>query len=141
MSGDGIDSSPAVANAEVVRRIFDAFARREGFALRGLFAEDAVWTVPGEGVMAGVFRGREAIFRFLARLPKETGGTYTSRLVDVLASDDRAAALYRASGERDGKRLDLEQVLLFRLAGGVVVEVLALPSDPGAFDDFWAPHT
>ena len=47
-------------NADVVRRLFDAFARKEGlFTLRGLFAEDAVWTVPGGGVMAGAFRGRD----------------------------------------------------------------------------------
>lgn len=131
-------ASRRAENEQVVRRIFDAFARRQGFALRDLFAPDAVWVVPGEGAMAGTYRGREEIFRFLARLPKETGGTYASRLVDVLASDERAAALYRATGERDGRRLDLDQLLLFRLEDGLVREVLALPSDPAAFDAFWA---
>lgn len=125
-------------NETVVRRIFDAFARRDAFALRGLFAADAVWTVPGDGAMAGVYRGPEAIFRFLGRLPKETDGTYRSELVDVLASAGRAAALYRASGQRLGKRLDLDQLLLFRLERGSVTEVLALPSDPAAFEEFWA---
>jgi uncharacterized protein len=129
---------PAAENAALARRIFDAFARKDGFALRGLFADDAVWTVPGSGAMAGVYRGRDEIFGFLARLPKETAGTYSSRLIDVLASDDRAAALYRASGERHGRRLDLDQVLLFRIADGHVTEVLALPSDPEAFEAFWA---
>lgn len=129
---------PAAENEALVRRIFDAFARRDGFPLRDVFAEDAVWTVPGDGVMAGTFRGREAILRFLARLPRETGGTYASRLVDVLASDERAAALYRATGERRGRRLDLDQVLLFRIRAGTVDEVLALPSDAAAFEAFWA---
>jgi ketosteroid isomerase-like protein len=121
-----------------VHRIFDAFARKEGLALRGLFAEDAVWSVPGGGVMAGVYEGREAIFRFLAKLPKETGGTYGSRLIDVLVSDGRAAALYRASGTRHGRTLELDQVLLFRIEDGLVRHVLALPSDPDAFERFWA---
>lgn len=129
---------PAPENAELARRIFDAFARREGFALRGLFAEEAVWTVPGSGIMAGVFCGRDQIFRFLTRLSKETGGTYASKLIDVLASDERAAALYRASGERNGRRLDLDQVLLLTIADGLVVDVVALPSDPAAFEAFWA---
>jgi ketosteroid isomerase-like protein len=128
----------AAENDARVRQIFAAFARKEGFALRGLFAEDAVWTVPGRGAMAGVYRGREEIFRFLARLPKETEGTYGSELIDVLASEERAAALYRARGERNGRALELEQVLLFRIEGGLVREVLALPSDPEAFDAFWA---
>jgi len=131
-----------VASAEneaVVRRMFDAFARREGFALRGLFADDAVWTVPGRSVMAGTHRGRDAIFRFLARLPKETDGTYGSELLDVLASGERAAALYRARGSRRGRTLELDQVLLFRIDAGLVREVLALPSDPEEFEAFWAP--
>jgi uncharacterized protein len=124
-------------NEALVRRIFDAFSRKEGFALRGLFAEDAVWTVPGRGVMAGVHRGHDEIFRFLARLPKETDGTYGSTLRDVLASDERAAALYTARGTRRGRTLELDQVLLFRIEDGLVRDVLALPSDPDAFEEFW----
>ena len=119
-------------------RIFDAFARKDGFALRGLFAKDAVWRVPGDSVMAGTYTGRDAIFAFLGRLPKETAGTYTSRLIDVLASDERAAALYRASGERGGVRLDLDQILLFTFRDGLVQTVLALPTDLAAFETFWA---
>jgi len=128
----------AASNEALVRRMFDAFARKEGLRLRHVFAPDAVWTVPGEGVMAGVYRGPEQILRFLGRLPKETDGTYGSRLIDVLASDDRAAALYRASGDRLGRRLDLDQVLLFRIEDDLVREVLALPADPAAFEAFWA---
>ena len=127
------------SNEAVVREIFDAFARKEGFALRGHFADDAVWSVPGRGVMAGTYRGRDEIFRFLARLPRETGGTYGSELVDVLASDTRAAALYRARGARRGLTLELDQVLLFTFADGRVTRVLALPSDPDTFEEFWAP--
>ena len=129
---------PAAENEAIVRRIFDAFARKEGLALRGLFAEDAVWSVPGRGAMAGIYEGRDAIFRFLARLPKETEGTYGSELIDVLASATRAAALYRARGTRHGRTLELDQVLLFSIEGGLVRRVLALPSDPDAFETFWA---
>jgi ketosteroid isomerase-like protein len=88
--------------------------------------------------MAGTYRGREAIFRFLVKLPKETDGTYSSELIDVLASEDRAAALYRARGQRRGRSLELDQLLVFRMDGGLVREVLALPSDPDAFEAFWA---
>ena len=129
---------PAAENEAIVRRIFDAFARKEGLALRGLFSDDAVWSVPGRGLMAGVYEGRDAIFRFLAKLPKETDGTYSSGLIDVLVSEDRAAALYRARGSRLGRTLELDQVLLFLIEDGLVRRVLALPSDPDAFEAFWA---
>ena len=129
---------PVAENEAIVRAFFSAFARKEGFGLRGVFADDAVWTVPGDGIMAGTFRGRDEIFRFLARLPKETEGTYSSELRDVLTSGERAASLYRARGTRDGRTLELDQLLLFRIEDGLVREVLALPSDPAAFDTFWA---
>jgi ketosteroid isomerase-like protein len=125
-------------NDALVRRMFDAFASKNGFALRGLFADDAVWTVPGRSALAGVYRGRREVFRFLARLEEETDGTYASRLVEALVSDDRAAAVYRASGRRRGRDLDLDQVLLFRFDDGRVTEVTALPCDPVAFEEFWA---
>ena len=129
---------PAAENEALVRRIFAAFARKEGFSLRDCFAEDAVWHVPGSGVMSGTYRGKHEIFRFLANLPKLTNGTYGSRLVDVLASDERAAGLYQAFGERNGRSLELDQLLLFTIRGGLVEEVLALPSDPAAFEEFWS---
>ena len=126
-------------NARLVRRIMQAFANREGFALRDCFAEDAVWHVPGDGVMSGTYRGRTEIFRFLTRLPKLTNGTYRSTFVDALASEERGVGLYRAQGEREGRSIDIEQLLLFTIRDGLVAEVLAVPIDPAAFDAFWAP--
>jgi ketosteroid isomerase-like protein len=125
-------------NAALVRQIMEAFANKEGFALRDVFHEDAVWHVPGDGVMAGTYRGRTEIFRFLARLPKLTNGTYRSTFIDALASEERGAGLYRAMGEREGRAIDIDQLLLFTIRDGVVTEVLALPSDPAAFERFWA---
>ncbi len=124
-------------NAVVVRRLFEAFERKDAFALRELFAEDAVWLVGGRSVVARTYRGRREIIRFLGTLPKLTDGTYSSRLIDVLASGERAAVLYRATGRREGRDLDIDQVLLFTLRDGVVTEVVALPSDQHAFDAFW----
>jgi ketosteroid isomerase-like protein len=117
----------------------EAFANREGLALRDCFAAEAVWHVPGTGVMSGTYRGRSEIFRFLARLPKLTDGTYRSTFLDALASEERGAGLYRAMGEREGRTIDIEQLLLFTIRDGLVTEVLALPADPAAFEAFWAP--
>ena len=124
-------------NDAVVRRLFAAFERKDAFGLRDLFTDDAVWHVGGASRLAGTYRGRREIVRFLGSLPRLTDGTYASRLIDVLASGDRAAVLYRATGRREGRALDIEQLLLFTLRDGVVIEVLALPSDQKAFDTFW----
>lgn len=128
----------AEANAAVGREIFRCFAEGDALALRAIFADDATWRVPGSSSVAGTYRGRTEIFRFLASLKRRTEGTYTSELIDALGSEGRAAVLYRASGTRNGITLDIDQVLLFTLRDGEVTEVMALPSDPEAFERFWS---
>jgi ketosteroid isomerase-like protein len=125
------------ANATLVRRLFEAFEHKDGFALRSFFADDAVWRIGGRSVLAGEYRGPREIVRFLGTLPRLTAGTYGSTVIDTLASDTRAAVLYRARGEREGRTLDIEQVLLFTIRDGLIADVLALPGDPVAFDRFW----
>lgn len=129
---------PEGSNADLARRIFAAFERRDVFALRSCFAEDAVWRVGGRSRLAGTYRGRREIIRFLGSLPRLSDGTYRSTLIDVLESGARAAVLYRANGRRNGIELDIDQLLLFAFRDGVVASVDAYPSDPVAFDEFWA---
>ncbi|MGH9409829.1 MAG: hypothetical protein ACRD1V_10290 [Vicinamibacterales bacterium] len=55
-----------------------------------------------------------------------------------LADDEHAVAVYRAQGTRLGRELDIDQVLLITLRGEQWAEILALPTDPPAFEAFWA---
>jgi uncharacterized protein len=129
---------PEHPNAEVVRRLFATFEGNDALALRKFFAEDATWRVGGENLVAGTHSGRREIVRFLAMLARLTGRTYSARLIDVMASDERAAAFYRATGERQGRQLDIDQVLLFSVRDGLIVDVVALPIHQNAFDVFWS---
>ena len=57
----------------------------------------------------------------------------------VVADDEHTVAVYRARGERDGRRaLDIEQALLVELRDGLWVDIRAQPLDQAAFDAFWA---
>ena len=104
-----------------------------------MIADDAVWEVPGSAPVARVYRGREEIFELFRATRRLTEGTYTSELRWALADGEHAVALYRARGRRLGRELDIEQVLLITLRDGRWQQVLALPTDPAAFDAFWGP--
>jgi uncharacterized protein len=107
--------------------------------LVGLFAEDAVWHVPGSNAMAGDYRGRDEIVTFLRRTAELTGGTYRVELLWVVADDEHTVAVYRARGQREaGRRLDIEQALLIELRDRLWARVRAQPLDQTAFDAFWA---
>jgi uncharacterized protein len=125
-------------NAEVVRTFFERFARGDVSGLVSLFADDAVWRVPGANSMTGTYEGRDEILAFLRRTAELTGGTYRVELLWVVADDAHTVAVYRAQGERDGRApLDIEQALLVELRNGLWADIRAQPLDEQAFDAFW----
>jgi uncharacterized protein len=124
-------------HAELVERVFGAF-RRDPRTLASLIAEDAVWTVVGRAPVAGVYDGRRAIFDLFRATQTLTDGTYEAKLRFVLADDERTVAVYRATGKRGERELDIDQALFIRFEDGRWAEILAVPLDPLAFDAFWA---
>ena len=123
-------------NAELTRRVFGSF-RRDPLRLARTIAEDAVWRVPGRNAMSGEYHGRSDILAFLRRTGQLTGGTYRAELRWVLADDERAVALYRAVGERDGRTLDIDQLLVCEIDDDRWTDITAVPLDMEAFDAFW----
>jgi uncharacterized protein len=89
--------------------------------------------------MAGDYRGRDEIVTFLRRTAELTGGTYRVELLWVVADDEHTVAVYRARGQREGRRsLDIQQALLIELRDGLWADIRAQPLDQAAFDAFWA---
>jgi hypothetical protein len=46
--------------------------------------------------------------------------------------------VYRAYGRRNGRELEIDQVLLITLCNGQWSEIVAVPTDPAAFEAFWS---
>jgi uncharacterized protein len=97
-----------------------------------------VWRVAGSAPVAGEYRGRDVIFELFRETRRRTGGTYRSELRWAVADAEHAVALYRARGSRLGREIDVDQVLLITLRNGLWQEITALPTDPKAFEAFWA---
>jgi len=121
-----------------IDRVFAAFRGGDPRALFDLIADDAVWIVNGTVPVAQEYRGRDRIFDLFRETRRLTGGTYQSTLRWSLADDEHAVAVYRAQGSRLGRELDIDQVLLIHHEGGVWKRITAIPSDPPAFEAFWA---
>ena len=125
-------------NVERTREVFDAFLRRDGIVVGRLIDDETVWRVPGQSLMAGEYRGRREIFDFLRGTARLTDGTYRADLRWVAGGEDVVAALYRATGRRGERELDIDQLLVFRYRDGVWAEILAVPVDLEAFEAFWS---
>jgi ketosteroid isomerase-like protein len=128
-----------VTPEEGIRRVFDAFQGGDARALFEVIAEDATWIVNGTVPVAQLYEGRERVFELFRETRRLTDGSYLSTLKWFLADDAHAAVVYRAQGTRpDGRTLDIDQVLLIDHTDGIWQRITAIPSDPPAFEHFWA---
>ena len=126
-------------NVALIRRMFAAFRAADLPGIEATVPEDAVWHFPGrKGKLAGSHRGRAAILQFLMNVAGLTEGTFHLDLIDVLANDRHAVALFRGHGNRAGRVLDNPTCLKMRIENGRVVEVHEFVWDLFAVDEFWS---
>ncbi|MGH2729268.1 MAG: nuclear transport factor 2 family protein [Actinomycetota bacterium] len=127
-------------NVARLKKGYDAFASGDLDALKGLFADDILWHVPGNNPLAGDYKGQDEVFGFFAKIAQETGGTFKLELHDVLANDEHAVVLVRVSAERNGKRLDGEPgVQVFHTnPDGKTTEFWGFSQDSAKIDEFWS---
>ncbi len=123
-------------NEQRVRSGYAAFAAGDLPAVEQLFHPDATWHARRLGQLGGDHEGWPSIAAFFGRTMELTNGTFTVTLEDTLSNDAHVAAVVRSRGERDGRTLDEQQLHLFRLDDGQVVEVWQF-AGAGA-DEFWA---
>jgi len=125
-------------NEDLVRRGYEAFATGDMATLNEFFDDDIVWHAPGTSEVSGTFRGKNEVFANLQKNVELTGGTFKLDIHDVLADDEHAVTLLRATAQRDGKTLDDNTVQVFHIKDGKVTESWLHPSDAIASDEFWS---
>lgn len=126
-------------NAIRIRELFAAFERADLPVIQETIPENAVWRFPGrKGQLAGTHVGRDAILSFLLSVGSLTDETFELDLIDVVANDRWAVALFTGSGQRNDKVLDNPTCLRMRLEDGKVVEVWEFVWDLYEVDEFWA---
>jgi len=124
-------------NADLVRKGFEAFATGDMAAMDQMMADDAKWHVPGTGVLSGDFEGKEAIFGYFARIAQESDA-FGQEIHAVLADDEHAVALVKATAARGGKTLEYDTVFVFHVTEGKLTETWFTAVDHAATEAFWA---
>jgi ketosteroid isomerase-like protein len=129
------------SNESVVRGYIAALERGDQDAARDYFTEDVVFRFPGRSQLADTYRGRDAYFGdYLTKLDDLTQGrVHVIELIDVLASDRRAAVVAEVRFEREGHEpLTVVRAVLYRLRGGRIEEFWVFDDDQYAVDAFFA---
>ena len=128
-----------MTNADVVRRGYQAFNEADLATLDALFADDAIWTTPGNSTAAGTARGKDAVFAQFGRYGGDTQGTFRADLDTVFESEDgRVVGLHHNVGQRNGRQLDTNCCIVFEVKNGQMVSGREHFFDLHNWDAFWA---
>jgi uncharacterized protein len=133
-------TSRGVANAQVVRTLFDAIGSADLDAIRQVLASDVTFTIPGSFRLAGVFHGPDEFLRGLGQLVQASAGTLRVELVNTAVNGldgDLVIADYHATGTVKGEAIDERNACLIKLDDGQVSEMTDFYGDPETVARQW----
>ena len=123
-------------NAELLRRSYEAFQKRDLEGFLAQMADDITFhEPPGIGSLRDA-HGKEEVRAFFGRVA-ETLGPVEIEVHDVLASDDHVAGLVRLRASVKGKPVESAQIHLWHVRNGKLVELWRHPFDYPTFKAVW----
>jgi ketosteroid isomerase-like protein len=125
-------------NSFLVHQCLQAVSSGDTETLRALWADDIVWQVKGASPWQGELKGPDAIFEYLAQLGEVGEGGYEIEVEDIMIGEERAAIVFGIKVTVDEKTLNTKFVMLGRLAGRRVHEVITTPIDADSVAEFWS---
>jgi hypothetical protein len=121
----------------LARRLWSAVAEGDADSVRSLLASGVTWRSFGRNALSGEYHGPDGVLDYLARVG-ESSDDLVSTLDGIFAGDQGAVITYHVEARRGGKRLDIDVVLVLRIAGGKIVRGTVVPMDQYQNDRFWA---
>jgi ketosteroid isomerase-like protein len=124
-------------DVEVIRRGYAAFSAGDMGTLTELFADDAVWHVPGRGSLSGTKHGRDEILSLFGELMTRSDGTLVVTLDEVVGGENHTVALNTNRATRNSNTLEQNAVIVFQLRDGRVTAARQFFDDTATNDEFW----
>ena len=129
--------APQGRNLALMRGFYAARAKGDREGIMGCLAEDVVWRYPGRNLFSREYRGREDVAGFFLGLREATGDDFSSEVERILVDETTALVHEHPRGTREGKSLEWETVLVFRLRDGLIAEVDVFQNIQYELDEWW----
>jgi uncharacterized protein len=123
----------------LVKHGYEAFNSADLATLTELVADDAVQRMVGNNLLSGEYKGRDNILAMYGKIGELTNGTYKVEVEHTFTDGNgTVVVVHRQTAERDGKRLDNRQALIFKIVNGKAVSLTDTSDDITIEDEFFS---
>jgi hypothetical protein len=126
-------SADSAADVELVEQFLKFRSEGNVEACLCLVSDSGIWHSP----VGAPLHGRKEFREALQEAYSETRW-FTTETLGVRPRGLDVVAKVHNQGERRGERLDSIQLLVFRIAAGLIVDVRIHVDDPAAIAEFWS---
>lgn len=134
------DDSQQAENLAAVRRYCEAWSSANFAAFRDCYHDDFMLHYGGNNPFSGDHAGKARALEVLAEVTRRTRRKLLG-IVDVMAGAARATVIVRESFEKNGKRVELERVLVYTVKDGKLHHCWLFDSDQKTVDRFFTDDT
>lgn len=124
-------------NVQAIRAYQAAMARGDYEAGATVFDPAVTYTVPGNNVLSGVYKGQNEVMGYLGKLMEVTNGTYSISEMHWLVNDQEQVVLFiKNHADRNGRSFAWEETILFEFKGGKKFNLEHFQADQAGVDAF-----
>ncbi|MFZ5733605.1 MAG: nuclear transport factor 2 family protein [Pseudomonadota bacterium] len=130
-------SNRQATNLAVAERYAAAWLAGDRAALAACYHDEFTLHYFGNNPFTGDHVGKAAALTALAKFSQRTGRKLLG-IIDVMAGPERATVIARESFDRDGRKAELERVLVYTIKDGKLHECWVYDGDRALVDSFLA---
>jgi len=120
-----------------VKRGYAAFNAGDAQTLREVLTRDVVQHVPGNGPLAGTYKGVDSVLGYYGRIGELTGGTFRANLIEVHGDGQgHVTAVHQITATRNGATRVSRGSIVFTFFGDRASDLLELHADLPGDDAF-----
>jgi uncharacterized protein len=124
-------------NAVMLYEAHNAFKAGDVDALFSKMAEDVIWHMPGDNVLAGSYHGKAEILRNFGMLQAAVDA-YWAHPLDYFGSDDHVVLMAEVRARKGDRTLQTKECMTWRVEDGKLKECWHMCVEPEKWDAFFS---
>ncbi|PJZ51424.1 hypothetical protein CH380_20385 [Leptospira adleri] len=126
-------------NLEIIDRFFEAYIQKDRTTLESVLSADAKWSFPGQNPFSGRKNGFEEVIQFFDTMSSVMGKSNVRAEKLIIAATDEYVieSQHIFTNREDGINLDHLVCVLWKFAGGKIVEGIHFFASPVEADSFF----